>query len=165
MPSRPTRKRIRLPDYDYSQTGCYFITICTKDGCPLLGNITQNAEDDTAYVTLTQTGNFIQTYLEKMNTSTGDISLERYVIMPNHIHLLIAIQRERTGTAHPSKAMIPNIVHGIKSATTRQIGVSIWQRSYHEHVVRSEKTYLRICRYIDENPQKWVEDCYYVRDM
>ena len=159
MPNLPNRKRLRLPNYNYSQAGYYFITICTKDNRQLLGQVIHSTENNIVHVTLTQTGQTIQSYLEKMNAA-DDISLERYVIMPNHVHLLIAIQKG-CATTDPTKAILPNIVHGLKSAVTRQAGASVWQRSYHEHVVRSEKTYLRICRYIDENPLKWAQDCYY----
>lgn len=175
MNKLPTRKRIRLPDHDYSQPGCYFITICVKNGHQLLGTIVGDAVLCVPCVILTQTGQIVQSYLEKMDTTIAHVCLERYVIMPNHVHLLVVIQDEIDGTqrtasptgnvSSPTKATIPRIVHGLKAAVTRETGVSIWQRSYHEHVVRDEKTYLRICQYIDENPQKWAQDCYYTQDV
>ena len=193
----PERKGVRLRGYDYSAEGAYFITICTKDKRNLLSRIVNSADVGGAVlcaplscvpaVELTDIGKAVQAYLERMNAAIKSATLEKYVIMPNHVHLLIVLndevhdskvyncgaQRTAPPTKPPApftkasptkantKAVIPRIVHGMKAMTTKQLGYSIWQRSYHDHIIRNEADYLRIWQYIDENQARWVEDKYY----
>ena len=86
--------------------------------------------------------------------------LDKYIIMPNHIHLLIVINNG-DGTLRTASPTIPRVIHGLKVVTTKQIGYIIWQRGYHDHIVRKEDEYMGIWQYIDENPAKWAEDKYY----
>jgi hypothetical protein len=65
--------------------------------------------------------------------------------------------------ASPTKAVIPQIVQSLKSMTTRQFGFNMWQRSYHDHIIRNEIEYHHIWQYIDKNPEKWIEDRYYIK--
>lgn len=83
--------------------------------------------------------------------------------MPNHIHLLLRIEADngRTVCAPTTKPLVSRVVWGFKQYVTRQLGRSIWQKNYHDHIVRNEADYLRIWQYIDTNPTKWCEDCYY----
>ena len=78
--------------------------------------------------------------------------IDQYVIMPNHIHLIIF----QNGTQN-----LPKTIQFFKINTTRKIGESIWQRSYYDHVIRDEADYLTKWKYIDENPAKWADDDYY----
>ena len=80
--------------------------------------------------------------------------IDKYVIMPNHIHLIIIIDRE-------SNLSISNIIKKYKEWITKEIGKSIWQKSYYDHIIRNEKDYLRIWKYIEENIIKWSLDKYY----
>jgi REP element-mobilizing transposase RayT len=157
----PVRKRLRLEGYDYSSAGYYFPTICVKDGHEMLGKVVGDAVLCVPAVELSDIGKIVKTYLEKMNTVLEYAFLKKYVIMPNHVHLLIALDGGTQRTASPTKAVIPRIVHGMKAVTTKQIGYSIWQRGYHDHIIRNQDEYRHICQYIDENPAKWVEDRYY----
>ena len=93
------------------------------------------------------------------------VSVEKYVIMPNHIHMILRIDRGRTRCA-PTKDdaernMVARVVKHMKAYVTKTIGYSIWQKSYHDHIIRNEADYLRIWNYIDTNPEKWREDRYY----
>ena len=65
--------------------------------------------------------------------------------------------------SRPTTAIIPNIVGILKRKTNKVYGVKLWQDSYHDHIIRDETEYQRIWQYIDENPQKWAEDDYYVK--
>jgi len=159
----PVRKKIRLQGYNYSQPGYYFITVCVDGGYEMLGRVVGDAVLCVPpCVELSEIGKIVQTYLEKMNTVIERAFLENYVIMPNHVHLLIALKGGTQRTASPTKAIVPRIVHGMKFVVTKQIGYAIWQRSYHEHIVRNETEYRHIWRYIDNNPTKWAEDRYFV---
>lgn len=91
------------------------------------------------------------------------ISVDHYVVMPNHVHLILVITAGHIGTDGRTVCAptVSRVVRGWKAAVTKQIGVSIWQKSFHDHIIRNETDYLRIWNYIDTNPAKWREDCYY----
>nr|WP_322183763.1 transposase [Neglectibacter sp. M00184] len=93
------------------------------------------------------------------------ITVDKYVIMPNHIHFLLQIRRE-AGEASSSPT-VPNVIGAYKSLTTRVCGqdANLFQRSFHDHVIRNEKEYQKIWKYIDENPIKWTMDCFYQEDQ
>ena len=94
-----------------------------------------------------------------------NIKVDKYVIMPNHIHLLLAVENGFSGgtprASSPTNAAIPHFVSAFKSLCHRELGEKIFQRSYHDHIVRDENDYLKIWEYIDGNPAKWQEDCFY----
>ena len=175
----PIRKKLRLQGYDYSSEGYYFITVCVEKSHEMLGRIVGDAVHCVPSghcvprVELSDIGKAVKTHLEKMNTVLECAFLEKYVIMPNHVHLLIAINNGTQRvvsptigtqrTASPTKAVIPRIVHGMKTVATKQHGFSIWQRGYHDHIIRSESEYQRIWQYIDENPARWTEDQYHTK--
>lgn len=86
--------------------------------------------------------------------------------MPNHIHLLLSIDRG-SGTGDPSPTL-GNVIGWYKYMATKRInekagtsGTRIFQRSYHDHVIRNEKDYRMIWNYIEGNPMRWMEDCFY----
>lgn len=165
----PKRKPNRLRGYDYSGNGAYFITICTQNRECILSDI--NVGDGFPVPILTNYGiisdKFINLITEKFHT----IFVEKYVIMPNHIHLLLAVQNSdiaAVGTGNPSPT-IGNVVGWLKYQITKQIndicgiaGQKIFQRSYHDHIIRNEKEFRMIWEYIDENPLNWQSDCFYV---
>ena len=88
------------------------------------------------------------------------ISIDSYTVMPNHIHLLLQINADENGRAMLAPT-ISAVVQQMKGYVTKQIGHSIWQKLFHDHVVRGERDYLKIWEYIDSNPIKWAEDCFY----
>ena len=82
--------------------------------------------------------------------------------MPNHIHLLLTVD-ETIGpprASAPTMQAIPNAVSSLKRLVNREVGENIWQRSYHDHIIRDESDYLKIAQYIENNPAKWGDDCY-----
>jgi len=160
----PVRKSNRLKDYDYSQAGCYFITICISDGKDLLGDIIAGQ------LSLSEYGKTVKLEIENIPTVRKECIIQKYVVMPNHIHMIVQIvgddgNRPANPRAdrHPplQRKSISNMVQGLKGVVTRQLGFSIWQRSFHDHIIRDEAEYQRVWQYIDENPQRWNEDCYY----
>ena len=127
---------------------------------------------------LTHAGRVVEKYILSVESVPG-VRVDKYVIMPNHVHLLVSI-RDHSGGASPSPTVGPeasssggdvlpslfDVVRVLKSLTTRMarpfLGENpLWQRSYHEHVIRNEDDYRQIWEYIDTNPAKWAEDRYY----
>ena len=160
----PQRKHVRLKNYDYSQNGAYFVTICTKERKPLLSSIPVGRGALTPpEIHLSQIGEISERYILSMSTAYACVHVDHYVIMPNHIHLLLRIDSApaSNGGMRASRPTLQTIVRSFKTLVTRQLGTSIWQDSFYEHIVRSEASYLEIWKYIDENPIKWQEDKYY----
>ena len=95
----------------------------------------------------------------------GAVTVDKYVIMPNHIHLILLVNEldGTPGAASPTKAVVPRYVAAFKRLTNAEIGKNIFQRSYHDHIIRSHQDYLRIWQYIENNPKQWELDCFYVR--
>lgn len=149
------RKILRLQNFDYSQNGAYFITICTRDRKQYLCKIVGDDAHIVPQIKLTNYGYIVEKYIKNVP------GIDKYVIMPNHIHMIIKVKNNGTMWASSPTTAIPQIIKSFKSLVTKQIGFSIWQRSYYDHIIRGEKDYLEIWEYIENNPQKWQLDCYY----
>ena len=145
----PTRKRLRIIEYDYSKEGMYFITICIKNRLELLGEI-----KNINYMELTQEGIIVKESIKQIEKRYINVEIDEYVIMPNHIHMILAVKNKRRVT-------ISRIIKQYKAYVSKKIGYSIWQKSFYEHVIRNEKEYLNIKEYIQNNVVNWKEDMYY----
>ena len=175
----PKRKQIRLWAYDYSTPGAYFVTICTHERRCILSDIAVGEGLAPPETYLSAIGKLVEEQILDLPSRYPSISVDNYVIMPNHIHLIVSIANT-TGGASPSptagseassseSGASPSLfdaVRVLKSLTTRLarplLGERpLWQRSYHEHVIRNEEDYRQIWEYIDTNPAKWAEDRYY----
>jgi len=158
------RKRTRLEEFDYSSHGAYFVTLCTKDRRCILGEIVGAAAPGGPQIRLNKTGEAVEKYIATASKKPG-IAVEYCVIMPNHVHLLIFVTADAgpPGAAAPTKAAIPEAVRALKRLVNREVGQDIWQRGYHDHIIRNEKDYLTHWQYIDENPLKWADDEYFER--
>ena len=107
-------------------------------------------------------GKIAEKYIQKMNTHYDNIFIDKYVIMPNHIHLILAVKNNGMSQApSPTNAIIPKFISLFKRYCNREYGENLWQRSFHDHIIRGENDYREICEYIENNPLKWVEDCFY----
>ena len=156
----PKRKPTRLKGYDYSTPGMYFLTICVKDRKELLSKI--NIGDDAHIVpqnNLSKIGMVCDKYINNMNIKYENVTVEKYVIMPNHIHLIVSLNGTMKASS-PTKN-VETIIRAFKTMVTKEIGYSIWQRSYHDHIIRGEKDYQKIWEYIDTNVIRWEKDCFY----
>jgi putative transposase len=147
------RRSIRLREYDYSQNGLYFVTICTRDRLLLFGAIADGL------MNLSSMGQIAQEEWFKTARIRAEIRLHEFVVMPNHIHGIIEITGDVT---------LGKVVRGYKSAVTAQInslagndGIAVWQRNYYEHIIRDEQSYQNISAYIQTNPQRWLTDTYW----
>ena len=155
----PKRKPTRLQGYDYSTPGAYFITICVKEKQHLLGKIVGDDAHIVPKNILSNYGLICDKYINYINIKYENVKVNKYVIMPNHIHLIIFLNRAMK--ASPPTIGMESIVRSFKIMVTKEIGVSIWQRSFHDHIIRGEKDYQKIWEYIDSNEAKWKEDCFY----
>ena len=164
----PQRKSNRLAHFDYSTAGAYFITICTQDRLPLLGQIVGGGAFDAPNVQLSKAGQIVQQHIESGN-HISDVAVDKYVIMPNHIHLILLVDETASGrishALSPANAVIPHFVSTFKRFCHRDVGRKIFQRSYHDHVIRGETDYRKIWQYIDSNPASWLEDCFYIPEI
>lgn len=155
----PVRKHPRLKEYDYSQNGCYFVTICVKNKKPLLGYVNVGRDDHIPpQMKLSAIGKVADKYIHGIETTYNNIFVENYVIMPNHIHLLLLFYSSPCddGGMRASRPTLHTVVRSFKTMVTKEIGYSIWQSSYYDRVIQEEKGYLEAWRYIDENPHKWA---------
>ena len=109
----PQRKRQRLKSFDYSQNGAYFVTICTQDKRCIFGHIRQGK------LYLNASGKMVERHLLKIQETEG-VSVEQYKIMPNHIHILLLIQRENSGTTQRPFPTVSSLIQGFKAITTAE---------------------------------------------
>ena len=160
----PKRKQNRLQEYDYNSNGAYFITICTKDKKHLFWkeNINVGANCVRPYeYQLSSVGITVNEEIKNINNVYGNIvRIDKYVVMPNHIHMIIVIDDYNSGRTQFAPT-VSRIIKQFKGSVTKKIGSSIWQRSFYDHIIRDENDYLRIWDYIDTNPLKWSSDEYY----
>ena len=207
------RKGIRLPEYDYSSEGAYFVTVCTDGKRRILSELptvgadsvrpyalsgsangadnsicshalpgaTVVADDSVRHhvltgatvaaddsvrpavsTILTPIGKIIEDCILSLPLHNHGIRLDKYVVMPNHIHLLLRFVPAEGGQSRPP---LQKVMQSLKSVTTRkcwEFGISkLWQRSFYDHVIRNETDYLKIWQYIEENPLRWSEDVFF----
>ena len=161
MTALPIRKPNRLKEYDYGTNGAYFITICTENRRNMLCDIVGGGDLDAPQVRLTDIGKITEKYILSMETIDG-LYVQKYVIMPNHIHLLLQISDDGApGSSPPTAAKIPCAIAALKRFIHKDAGVKIFQRNYPDHIIRNEHDYEEIWQYIDTNPLKWSLDKYY----
>ena len=165
----PKRKKNRLENYDYSSCGAYFITICTKDRKNIFWDKNQPnfvGEDiilPPGRVQLSLYGKIAEEAINAIPEYYPHIELLQYVVMPNHIHMILFIPYD-DGRMISSPTSILTVVGQMKRYVSKKMGVSIWQRSFHDHIIRDKKDFEKISQYIYENPIKWQYDCFYTED-
>ena len=152
----PKRKNIRLQNYDYSSNGLYFVTICTENKKPILSHIVgDDAHIVPKKIILKPYGKIVDKYINRINLVYENIFVENYIIMPNHIHMLIFIDEYKDGTMRASSpTKLGSIVKSFKTMVTKEIGFSIWQRSYYDEIIRDEKHFQYVWNYIEYNALK-----------
>ena len=183
----PKRKDLRIKQYDYSSAGAYFVTICTKDRKRILSNIIKPSvgvgalddplngflnEPQIPQIQLTEIGKVTEKYLLSSENIPG-VKIDRYVIMPDHIHVIIFLYPDKytsrkDGSSRaptPTNEMLPHIVSTFKRFCNREIGNNIFQRGYMEHIVRDREDYETRAKYIYENhPIRWYYDELYAEE-
>ncbi|MBO5797558.1 MAG: transposase [Clostridia bacterium] len=153
---RPVRQPNRLKEWDYSHPGAYFVTICTKGReCLFWRDVGANCVRP-----LSKTGCIVQREIARWNETYEQVQIDKYVVMPNHIHVLLRIVPDANGRTQFAPTL-SRMVKQFKGAVTKQIGMPLFQRSFHDHIIRDERDYQMIWQYIDQNPLKWELDCFY----
>ena len=163
MKSKFHRRSIRLPEYDYSKTGAYFVTICSFNKELVFGKIVDGR------CVLSKIGNIAAKHLEEVPNHFDNVFVDEYVIMPNHIHIIITIVGVQNfeSLRHEYQKIIPksigSIVRSYKASVKKWCNENDykkfkWQRNYFEHIIRNQEDHFRIKEYIQNNPLKWELD-------
>ncbi len=148
------RKRNRLRGYDYSQGGAYYVTICAQYKRCLFGVVTDGPDEP--IMDLNLLGHTVDAQIRMIPTHYPSICVDRYCIMPNHVHLLLLFDTERENPP------LSTVINQFKGAVTKAAGNPVWQKGYHDHIVRTEAGYRQIGSYIEHNAAKWKSDENYV---
>tara|TARA_B110000211_G_C14021633_1_gene527951 strand:+ start:1012 stop:1485 length:474 start_codon:yes stop_codon:yes gene_type:complete len=149
------RKSIRLQDFDYSSGGLFFITICIQNHKCLLGEILNDKLD------LTPLGEIVKE--EWLSLACGNIILEDFVVMPNHIHGIVKLEKASLSLLiRRFKSRTTNrYIKGVKSHGWVPFNKRVWQRNYYEHIIRNDSSHQKIADYILENPINWKQDKFF----
>ena len=162
------RKRMRLSGWDYSGEGTYFLTLCAQNRKPMFSRVVGRGIPDAPDVLLSEYGRVIHESLVFLKGHYPNIVFHRWVIMPNHVHLLLSLLGNAgqaggaSGMPRPTDAVISKLVSSLKRFTNRKTGTQLWQNGYYDHIVRDEQDFLRRWQYIDNNPAAWLDDDYFV---
>jgi REP element-mobilizing transposase RayT len=181
-PQKHHRRSIRLKGYDYSQAGLYFITICTQNRACLFGKI------ENGKMILNDAGRMIENEWLTLPQRFNNISLHEYIVMPNHFHAILEIvgatlvvapndmvapndneKGQPQGYAPTGKTVggmvgafesiaTVKYIRGVKNVGWPPFDRKLWQRNYHEHIIRDEQSYMKITEYIKNNPSNWDND-------
>ena len=145
----PKRKNTRLPEYDYNTPGTYFITICTKDRKCLLAKIVGDVALDVPQNRLTEMGRIVQKYIHSGENING-LTVDKYVIMPNHIHIMVIITERHIGRSLHDvmrwfETMVTNeYIRYVKIDVLKPFKKRLFQKSFHDHIIRNETDYQKI---------------------
>ena len=145
---KPVRKSTRLNNFDYSTPNYYFITICTHNKKCIFGNYGKSMY-----------GQIAAKEIESVQNHYSGVTIDKYVVMPNHVHMIVVLTE--------GKSSLNQIIGQFKSGVSRKIHeinseICVWQRSFHDHIIRNQKEYEKIWLYIEANPMNWEKDCFYI---
>ena len=162
----PQRKHPRLDNYDYSSAGAYFVTICTQNRRCVLSRIVGRglAPAEASGMEYTSFGKIAEQQRLSLEDRYAYWSVDQYVIMPDHIHVVLILESEAAGAS--PRPTITDIVCAYKSLTTRECKKNgfdgkLFQTSFYEHIIRGREDYEEIMKYIYENPIRWYYDEWY----
>ena len=181
----PKRKPTRLHYFDYNSSGAYFLTICTENRRNMLSRIVGNTDktverfaasfvggdvldapqSDVLYspkrIELSSYGKIAEKYINQLDQHYENIDIDSYVIMPNHIHILLRVRRSGASRTSPPTKQHSNVsrfVSTFKRFCNKEYGENIWQRHFNDHIIRNQKDYEKHIKYIHENPARWYFD-------
>ena len=151
----PKRKQIRIPDYDYSTPGAYFITVCTANREPLFWSDRRGELCSPENVPLSDIGKIVENEIRKMDSVYDAVCVEKYCIMPDHIHFILSVNTDENGRTQFAPT-ISRVIKQFKGSITKQVGRPIWQKSFYDHGIRNRQDYKEIWEYIENNPLKYA---------
>ncbi|MBQ7837407.1 MAG: transposase [Clostridia bacterium] len=156
----PKRKRNRLEGFDYSANGSYFVTICIKgpDVSLWQGVGADSIRPDYELIEeidfpLSQIGKVVETAIGNIPVCYDCVTVDKYCIMPDHIHMIISIHKQEDGRII-SAPTISTVVGQMKRWVSKQIGKSVWQKSFNDSIIDSDRVYNEVWEYINNNPRK-----------
>ncbi|MBQ8748673.1 MAG: transposase [Oscillospiraceae bacterium] len=157
------RKTVRLQEYDYNTAGVYFLTLCTEKRRCILSRIVGTGVLDGPQIELLPVGAIADKYLRQLNDFYENLSVESYVIMPNHMHLLLQVKEGPSRTPVPTlqNSTVSRFVSTFKRFCNREYGTNVWQRGAYDHIIRDQADFDKHIQYIYENPFGWQKDEYY----
>ena len=158
----PARKNLRLQHFDYRSLTAYFVTICTEGHACVFGSVADDV------MRLSQRGQIASECFAAISKHNPHVQVDTCIVMPNHIHAILrfvgATYMSPAGSG-PAPKSLSAVIGAFKAAVTREInqrrpgaGAGLWQRSFHDHIIRHDRAYDAIWQYIDDNPRRWFED-------
>ena len=151
----PKRKPTRIENYDYSTPGTYFITVCTANREKIFWDGVGADIIRPENVPLSIAGKIMEQGILQISEHYKNVSVDKYCVMPDHIHFILRIESDIDGRM-VSAPTVSTVVGSMKRWVSRQIGRSIWQKSFYDHGIRNQQDYDEIWAYIDNNPLKYV---------
>ena len=168
----PVRKPLRMSHYDYNTPGAYFLTFCTHNRKHFLSRIV-GAIHESPEPQLTTCGKIVDAVMQNIPAHLH-VTIDRYVIMPNHVHLIAVITeedvlREIRKSPLQSRSIMSKLIGYIKMNASKAIrqhygDVTVWQRGYYDHVIRNQEDYVALAEYIQTNPLRWELDKLYAEE-
>lgn len=151
----PQRKPLRLRGYDYASDGVYFVTICTAQGAPPLSTITDGG------VQYSVVGAIVAGSWQDLPSRFAAAELDAYVIMPDHVHGVIALRHRAGSQDRPSLSSVMRAFKSLSAVSANRVcqtpGRRFWQPKFYDHIVSDETDLERIREYIEANPARWEE--------
>jgi len=155
------RKPNRLKDHDYSSPGSYFITVCTYGRERILSEVVRSGEGSGYTVALTGYGELVRSAIESIPGVYACATVDSYVIMPNHVHLLITLHACGSGRPVVAPTGIDRILQQTKGYVSKAAGRRMWQKSFFDHVVRNAEDYASSKEFIKASPAMWIRNSHY----
>src|SRR5262249_30471076 len=146
------RHSLRKRDYDYSSAAHYFVTLCTKGMKHFFGEVANNQ------INTTSIGKIASRCWSEIPDHFATVTLDTFVIMPNHLHGIIILNKTQSGAACCAPTRLGTVIRSFKAAVSKQASMQIWQRNFYDHIIRNEKSLNTIRLYIDTNPILWKYD-------
>lgn len=172
--------------FDYSSDRLYFVTICVKDRICCLGSVEKDSSEDSVgtghdlsvlnsednyseknhFFQLSVYGLIVEDRIKWLHNQYDYVEIHNYVVMPNHIHLIIEIDRQKVKGRDIKIKSLSSLIGALKTTSSKLIHESgllsfAWQRSFHDHIIRNNIAYQNISNYIDLNPHRWLEDTFF----
>lgn len=153
--SKKSRKKNRLKDFDYSSNASYFLTICSDRRKEIFSKIVYDETVGANIVRPSAIGKIIEIDILKIENIYPCVFVDNYVIMPNHIHLILTIDTIRRPMVAPT---IATVIKQFKGAVSKETGTTVWQKGFYDHIIRDDEDYNTKAQYIGTNPLTWERD-------
>lgn len=163
-------KSVRLRQHDRLSAGFYFVTICTYKRRCLFGDMVEGSLQQSSF------GAYVEAAWREIPNCHRNVGLDAFVVMPNHLHGIVSLNHAASFPGDERVPAVHEIVRAFKArcafyletngyldANGYSDAAPVWQRNYHEHVIRDEKAYVEIVQYIESEPQQWQKDIYNAR--